>query len=72
MSCITFKKLQREKTYPGLTGSRLFRELKVRELSCWVFRTDGFASRGETLLQVRGFEVRVESLPGEQGQMDFA
>jgi transposase len=62
---------ERVKAYPGLTGSRLLRELKERESA------GGYAAVTNFLRDVRprvhpGFEVRFETAPGEQGQMDFA
>ena len=62
---------QRVTAYPGLTAQRLFRELKDL----------GYAG-GYTMVKVflrdvrppteKGFEVRFETPPGEQGQVDFA
>jgi transposase len=58
--------------YPGLTGRRLFRELKDRGYG------GGYTAVTDFLRDVRpasgdpGFEVRFETPPGEQAQVDFA
>ncbi|MCV3769112.1 helix-turn-helix domain-containing protein, partial [Rhizobium sp. TRM95796] len=62
---------ERIKSYPGLTGSRLFRELRERGYS------GGYTAVTDFLRDVRpaasqGFEVRFETPPGEQAQVDFA
>jgi transposase len=62
---------ERVKAYPGLTGSRLFRELRERGYS------GGYTAVTDFLRDVRpatsqGFEVRFETPPGEQAQVDFA
>jgi transposase len=62
---------ERVKAYPGLTGSRLFREIKERGY------TGGYTAVTDFLRDVRppaiqGFEVRFETPPGEQAQVDFA
>jgi transposase len=62
---------ERVKVYPGLTGSRLLRELK--ELGY----AGGYTAVTDFLRDVRPtvdpkFEVRFETAPGEQGQVDFA
>ena len=62
---------ERIKSYPGLTGSRLFRELRERGY------TGGYTAVTDFLRDVRpaanqGFEVRFETPPGEQAQVDFA
>jgi transposase len=62
---------ERVKAYPGLTGSRLLRELK--ELGY----QGGYTAVTDFLRDVRPttdakFEVRFETAPGEQGQVDFA
>ncbi|GES53732.1 IS21 family transposase [Rhizobium dioscoreae] len=62
---------ERVKSYPGLTGSRLFRELRERGY------TGGYTAVTDFLRDVRpvasqGFEVRFETPPGEQAQVDFA
>lgn len=62
---------ERVKTFPGLTGSRLLRELK--ELGY----QGGYTAVTDFLRDARptprpGFEVRFETGPGEQGQVDFA
>ncbi|HTK34460.1 MAG TPA: IS21 family transposase, partial [Caulobacteraceae bacterium] len=61
----------RVKAYPGLTGTRLLREL--RELGY----SGGYTMVTDFLRDVRPaadprFEVRFETAPGEQGQVDFA
>jgi transposase len=62
---------ERVKAYPGLTGQRLFRELK--ELGY----PGGYTAVTAYLRDVRPaadsrFEVRFETPPGEQAQVDFA
>jgi len=62
---------ERVKTYPGLTGSRLLRELRDRGYA------GGYTAVTDFLRDVRpqasqGFEVRFETPPGEQAQVDFA
>jgi transposase len=62
---------ERVKAYPGLTGSRLFREIKERGY------VGGYTAVTDFLRDVRppatpGFEVRFETPPGEQAQVDFA
>lgn len=62
---------ERVKTFPGLTGSRLLRELK--ELGY----QGGYTAVTDFLREARptprpGFEVRFETGAGEQGQVDFA
>ena len=62
---------ERVAAYPGLTGARLLRELK--ELGY----VGGYTAVTDFLRDVRprsapGFEVRFETAPGEQGQVDFA
>ena len=62
---------ERVSAYPALTGSRLLREL--RELGY----TGGYTAVTDFLREVRPaadprFEVRFETAPGEQGQVDFA
>lgn len=62
---------ERVKAYPGLTGSRLLRELKDLGYS------GGYTAVTDFLRDVRPaadarFEVRFETPPGEQGQVDFA
>jgi transposase len=61
---------ERVKSYPGLAGSRLFRELRERGY------TGGYTAVTDFLRDVRppasnGFEVRFETPPGEQAQVDF-
>jgi transposase len=62
---------ERVEAYPGLTGARLLRELKEFGYS------GGYTAVTDFLRDVRprpapGFEVRFETAPGEQGQVDFA
>lgn len=62
---------ERVKTYPGLTGSRLLRELRDRGYA------GSYTAVTDFLRNVRppanlGFEVRFETPPGEQAQVDFA
>jgi transposase len=62
---------ERVKSYPGLTGQRLFRDLKGLGYQ------GGYTMVKVFLRDVRpqtekGFEVRFETPPGEQGQVDFA
>lgn len=62
---------ERVAAYPGLTGARLLREL--REFGY----PGGYTAVTTFLRDVRprattGFEVRFETAPGEQGQVDFA
>jgi transposase len=63
--------LERVKAYPGLTGARLLRELKEFGYA------GGYTAVTDFLRDVRPtpdprFEVRFETAPGEQGQVDFA
>lgn len=62
---------ERVTVYPGLTGRRLFRELKE------IGYGGGYSAVTDFLRDVRpiperGFEVRFETPPGEQAQVDFA
>lgn len=62
---------ERVTAYPGLTGRRLFREIKA------IGYTGGYTAVTDFLRDVRptperGFEVRFETPPGEQAQVDFA
>jgi transposase len=62
---------ERVAAWPGLTGTRLLREL--RELGY----TGGYSAVTDYLREVRpspdkGYEVRFETPPGMQGQVDFA
>ena len=62
---------ERVKAYPGLTGARLLRELKQLGYA------GGYTAVTDFLRDVRPaptqpFEVRFETAPGEQGQVDFA
>jgi transposase len=62
---------ERVNAYPALTGTRLLRELKERGY------TGGYSAVTDFLREVRPatdprFEVRFETAPGEQGQVDFA
>jgi transposase len=62
---------QRVAAYPGLTGSRLLREIREHGY------TGGYTAVTDFLREVRPapvlpFEVRFETPPGEQAQVDFA
>jgi transposase len=62
---------ERVEAWPGLTGRRLFRELKERG-----FR-GGYTAVTDALRDLRPpaasvFEVRFETPPGDQAQVDFA
>lgn len=62
---------ERVSSYPALTGTRLLRELKERGYR------GGYTMVTDYLREVRPaaesrFEVRFETAPGEQGQVDFA
>jgi transposase len=62
---------ERVKAYPGLTGARLLRELRERGYQ------GGYTAVTDFLRDVRPapdphFEVRFETAPGEQAQVDFA
>jgi transposase len=62
---------QRVATYPGLTASRLLREIREHGYA------GGYAAVTDFLREVRPspvppFEVRFETPPGEQAQVDFA
>lgn len=62
---------ERVVAYPGLSGRRLLRELKDRGYA------GGYTAVTDFLRDVRptseqGFEVRFETAPGEQAQVDFA
>lgn len=62
---------ERVAAYPDLTGARLLRELKERGYR------GGYSAVTDFLRDIRpaaetGFEVRFETPPGEQGQVDFA
>ena len=62
---------ERVTDWPGLTGARLLRELRERGY------TGGYTAVTDYLREVRptperGYEVRFETAPGEQGQVDFA
>ena len=63
---------ERVTRYPGLTGSRLVRELKDRGYG------GGYTAVTDFLRDIRpaagdqGFEFRFETPPGEQAQVDFA
>ena len=61
----------RVKTYPGLTGSRLFREIKERGYVGGCTAGTDFL-RDVRLATTQGFEVRFETSPGDQAQVDFA
>jgi transposase len=62
---------ERVTAYPGLSGARLLRELKERGYQ------GGYTAVTDYLREIRpaaerAFEVRFETPPGEQGQVDFA
>ena len=62
---------ERLATYPGLTATRLWREVKERGFS------GGYSMVRDHVRELRpapvhGFEVRFETAPGEQAQVDFA
>jgi transposase len=62
---------KRVAAFPALTGQRLFRELKERGYE------GGYTAVTDFLRDVRppvspGYEVRFETAPGEQAQVDFA
>jgi len=62
---------ERLAAYPGLTAVRLWREVKERGYA------DGYSVLRDCVRDLRpprtaGFEVRFETLPGEQAQVDFA
>ena len=62
---------ERLAAYPGLTGRRLYRELKERGYQ------GGYTAVTDMLRELRpprtgNFEVRFETPPGEQAQVDFA
>jgi transposase len=61
----------RIEAWPGLTGRRLFRELKERGYQ------GGYTAITDALRELRpqaapAFEVRFETPPGDQAQVDFA
>ena len=58
--------------YPGLTGSRLFRELKDRGYGGGYTAVTVFLRDIRPVVGEQGFEVRFETPPGEQAQVDFA
>jgi transposase len=62
---------QRVAAYPGLNGSRLLREIRDRGYN------GGYTAVTDFLREVRpapspSFEIRFETPPGHQGQVDFA
>jgi transposase len=62
---------ERVTAFPGLSGRRLFRELKDRGYE------GGYTAVTDFLRDIRpasqpGYEVRFETAPGEQAQVDFA
>jgi transposase len=62
---------ERVTAFPGLTGSRLFREIRERGYA------GGYTAVTDVLREIRpttdrAFEVRFETAPGEQAQVDFA
>ena len=61
---------QRVAAYPGLTGSRLLREIRERGYQGGYTRVTDFL-RDVRPAPSRSFEVRFETPPGHQGQADF-
>lgn len=62
---------ERVTAYPGLTGRRLWREVRERGYS------GGYTAVTDVLRDIRparspGFEIRFETPPGDQAQVDFA
>jgi transposase len=62
---------ERVTAYPGLTGQRLWRELRDRGYA------GGYTAITDLLRELRpthlpAFEVRFETPPGDQAQVDFA
>jgi transposase len=62
---------ERVSAFPGLTGSRLFREIKERGYA------GGYTAVTDFLREIRpaapsSFEIRFETPPGAQAQVDFA
>ncbi|TDP45684.1 integrase-like protein [Zavarzinia compransoris] len=62
---------ERVAAYPGLSGRRLFRELKDRGYAGGYTAVTGFLRDIRPAPQP-GYEVRFETAPGEQAQVDFA
>jgi transposase len=58
--------------YPGLTGKRLFRELKELGYGGGYTAVTDFLRDVRPAAAERGYEVRFETPPGEQAQVDFA
>ena len=56
----------------GLTGSRLFRETEGARLCRRLHGGHRLPARGPPPQRPSSFEVRFETPPGEQGQVDFA
>lgn len=63
---------ERVMRYPGLTGSRLFRELKDLGYGGGYTAVTDFLRDVRPAAAERGYEVRFETPPGEQAQVDFA
>ncbi|MER9014372.1 helix-turn-helix domain-containing protein, partial [Mesorhizobium sp. M0894] len=63
---------ERVTRYPGLTGSRLFRELKDLGYGGGYTAVTDFLRDVRPAAAERGYEVRFETPPGEQAQVDFA
>lgn len=63
---------ERVMRYPGLTGSRLFRELKDLGYGGGYTAVTDFLRDVHPAAAERGYEVRFETSPGEQAQVDFA
>jgi transposase len=63
---------ERVTRYPALTGSRLFRELKDRGYGGGHTAVTDFMRDIRPAAGDQGFEVRFETPPGEQAQVNFA
>ena len=63
---------ERVARYPGLTVSRLFRELKDRGYSGAYTAVTDFLRDIRPAAADQGFEVRLDTPPGGQAQVDFA
>lgn len=63
---------ERVTRYPGLTSKRLFRELKELGYGGGYTAVTDFLRDVRPAAAQRGYEVRFETPPGEQAQVDFA
>ncbi|MER8415265.1 hypothetical protein [Mesorhizobium sp. M1342] len=63
---------ERVTRYPRLTGSRLFRELKDLGYGGGYTALTDFLRDVRPAAAERGYEVRFETAPGEQAQVEFA